>query len=148
MDAINGVDKNTIGRYSRRSVQSADDALNKDAASLKPYSFNNSSRGEQYSAAEDCKRILEQQGPKGVKSDGLKRAKRDAKRGINQRYWSVRPLSEKLSAAKAKTIQIPKEGVSFKDMYCHYCSFQLGRGVAALRRIPCHCQACVTKQVL
>ena len=96
VDAINGVDKNTISRYSMRSVQSADDALNKESASLKVHSFNNSSNGEVYSAAEDCKRILELQGHQGVKSDGLKRAKRYANRGINHRYWTVRPLTERL----------------------------------------------------
>ena len=144
MDAINGVDKNIIGRITKRSLQSADDALNEDAASLKPYSFNNSGRGEEYSAARDCVRVLQKQGPEGAQSDGLKRVKRHANRGINQRHWTVRPLTEKLSAAKAKTIQIPEEGVSFKDMYCYYCSFELGRGVAALRRVPCHCQACET----
>jgi len=144
VDANNGVDKNTISRYSMRSGQSADDALNKDSASLKVHSFNNSSNGEVYSAAEDCKRILELQGHQGVKSDGLKRAKRYANRGINHRYWTVRPLTERLSGAKAKTIIIPEEGVSFKDMYHHYCSWELGIGVAALRRVPCHCKACET----
>ena len=53
VDAINGVDKNTISRYSMRSGQSADDALNKESALLKVHSFNNSSYGEVYSAAED-----------------------------------------------------------------------------------------------
>ena len=144
VDALNGVDKNIIGRITRRNVQSADDALNKEAGSLKSYSFNNSKVGEEYSAARDCQRVLSLQGQEGAKSDGLKRVKRHANRGTNQKYWTVRPLTAKLSAAKAKTIQIPEEGVSFKDMYCHYCSFELGRGVAALRRIPCHCQACET----
>ena len=148
VDAMNGVDKNTISRYTRRSVQSADDAFNKESASLKVHSFNNSSSGEVYSAAEDCKRILELQGHQGVKSDGLKRAKRHANRGINHRYWTVRPLTERLSEAKAKTIKIPEEGVSFRDMYHTYCSWELGIGVAALRRVPCHCKACDTMILL
>ena len=66
------------------------------------------------------------------------RAKRYANRGINRRYWTVRPLTERLSGAKAKTIKIPEEDVSFKDMYHHYCSWELGIGVAALRRVPYH----------
>ena len=144
VDAINGVDKNTISRYSMRSVQSADDAFNKESPSLKVHSFNNSSNGEVYSAAEDCKRILELGGHQGVKSDGLKREKRHANRGINHRYWTVRPLIERLSEAKAKTIKICEEGVSFRDMYHTYCSWELGKGVAGLRRVPCHCKACET----
>ena len=75
VDAMNGVDKNTISRFSRRSIQSADDAFNKELASLQLHSFNNSSNGEVYSAAEDCKRLLELQGHQGVKSDGLKSEK-------------------------------------------------------------------------
>ena len=83
VDAINGVDKNIIGRITKRSLQSADDALNEEAASLKPYSFNNSGRGEEYSAARDCMRVLQKQGPEGAQSDGLKRVKRHSSRGIH-----------------------------------------------------------------
>ena len=45
----------------------ADDALNKESASLQKHSFNNSSDGKVYSAADDGKRILELQGHQGVK---------------------------------------------------------------------------------
>jgi hypothetical protein len=76
VDAVNGVDKNTILRRSmRRKVQSADDALSASSSTLQVHSFNNVASEETYSAAEDCKRILEMEGGEGVKS-GVKREKR------------------------------------------------------------------------
>ena len=141
VDAINGVDKNTIQRRTRRTVVSAHDALKEESSSLKVHSFNNSSSGDDYSAAEDCKRILEQDGGHGVKSEGPKRAKRESKRGINCRYWHTRKLTEKLNASKCATIQIPEEGVSFKDMYHYYTCKELGVRRAALKRVPYCCPA-------
>ena len=84
VDAINGVDKNTILRYTMRSVLAAEDALNKKSKSIQVvHSFNNAS-GEKYSAAAGCKCILEEEGGQGFKSAGLKYEKGQKERGINQ----------------------------------------------------------------
>ena len=71
-----------------------------------------------YSAAEDYKWILEIEGSEGVKSEG-KRDKRELNRGFSNRYWHVRPASEKLFNHKCATIQIPNLNLSFKDMFCN-----------------------------
>lgn len=149
VDAINGVDKNTILRRLMRAVQDAEDAAGNKTNSLQVQSFNNTSDGTaagRYSAAADCKRILEEEGGQGVKSAGLKYEKREKNRGINQRYWEVRGLDEKLSKTRCATIKIPEKGVTFKDMYHFYTCKELGANEkkikVALRRIPCSCDAC------
>ena len=146
VDAINGVDKNTIMRWLMRCVQEADEAMDKKAKSMQVHSFNNSSDTptKKYSAAADCKRVLEREGGQGVKSAGLKYEKREANRGINQRYWHVREIDEKLYQPRCVTIKIPEDGVSFTDMYHYYCCSEFGnkKWRAALRRVPCNCPAC------
>ena len=73
VDAINGVDKNTIMRWLMRCVQEADEAMDKKAKSMQVHSFNNLSDTptKKYSTAADCKRVLEREGGQGVKSAGL-----------------------------------------------------------------------------
>ena len=99
-------------------MQSANDAVKSESQSLKAHSYRNIPGGEIYSAAEDCKMILEIKGEEGVKSEG-KRLKRENNRGINQRYFHVRDISHTLDGRKCQTIQIPDSDVSFKNMY-HY----------------------------
>ena len=84
VDAINGVDKNTILRHTMRSVLAAEDALGNNSKSIKVHSFNNTS-SETCSAAADYKRILEEEGGQGVISAGLKFEKRHRERGINSK---------------------------------------------------------------
>ena len=67
-----------------RKVQSTNDAVKSESQSLKAQSYSNIPGGKRYSAAEDCKRILEIKGGEGVKSDG-KILKMENNRGINQR---------------------------------------------------------------
>ena len=141
VDAVNGVDKNTILRRSMRMVQSPDAALSGSSSSLQVHSFNNVAGGGTYSAAEDCKRILEMEAGEGVKSV-VKREKREQNRGINRRYWHVRKVSEKLNELKCATIKIDHKNLSFKDMYHYYTCKELGIGKAALRQVPCSCNAC------
>ena len=86
VDAVNGVDKNTILRRSIRNVQSPNDALSSSSSSLQVHTFNNVIDEGTFSASEDCKRILEMEGGEGVKSV-VKREKRELNRGINQRHW-------------------------------------------------------------
>lgn len=143
-DALNGVDKNTILRRSNRKVQSPEQAMNSKSTSLQVQSFNNTIGGKQYSAAEDCKRVLELEGGEGVKSV-VKRQKRELNRGVDNRYWHVRPVTETLEPMKCCTIQIPNPNLSFKDMYHYYTCKAMGVGVAALRQIPCSCTACDEK---
>ena len=121
VDAINGVDKNTILRRLMRSVPDAEDAAGNKTNSLQPQSFNNSSDGTgRYSAAADCKKILEKEGGQGVKSAGLKYEKKKKNRGINQRHWEVRGLDEKLSKTRCATIKIPEKGtVSYTHLRAH-----------------------------
>ena len=145
VDAINGVDKNTIYRRLWRDVPDAAAALDVNSSSLKVHAHSIvDGKHMKYSAAEDCKRVLEQDGGEGVKSV-VKREKREKDRGINKRYWHLRAMEEKLSDARCHTIQIPEKGVNFSDMHHYYCCPQLGPGRAALRRVPCYCQACNSK---
>ena len=67
VDAINGVDKNTIMRRSRRTVSDSVDAIDSKSFHLKIESCNNIAGEERYSAAADCKRILEEDVGEGVK---------------------------------------------------------------------------------
>ena len=53
-----------------RKVQSANDAVKSESQSLKAHSYSNIPGGERYSAAENCKRILEMKGGEGVKPEG------------------------------------------------------------------------------
>ena len=116
VDAINGVDKNIISRYLLRSAVEAEGALDMKAKALKKNSFN-SATGERYSAAADCHRVLEDEGKDGIKSVGLKYEKRQKERGINQRYWEVRGLDEKLLQSKCVTIQISEARFTSKDIH-------------------------------
>ena len=52
--------KNTILRWSNRKVQSPEAALEEQSSSMQVHSYNNTMGGERYSAAEDCRKILEQ----------------------------------------------------------------------------------------
>ena len=57
----------------------------------------------------------------------------------------MRQASEKLFTHKCATIQIPNPNLSFKDMYHYYTCPDLGTSVAALRQVPCNCNACDEK---
>ena len=103
MDAINGVDKNTIYRESMKEVANAKDAFKSSSTILQTFSFNNVP-GEKYSAAKNCKAVLERHGSEGVKSEG-KRAKRESERGINKNFWHVRNLEDNQSDVRCKTIK-------------------------------------------
>ena len=72
----------------------------------------------------------------------VKHRKREDDRKINQRYWHVRTVDEKLDGTKCSTIQIPDPNTTFSDMYHYYTCPDLGLGWAALRRVPCNCNAC------
>ena len=68
VDSINGVDKNTIMRISRRTVSDSFDAIDSKSSHLNIESCNNVAGEERYSAEADCKIILEEDGGEGVKS--------------------------------------------------------------------------------
>ena len=148
VDAINGVDKNTIIRWCMRRVQEAKDAVEEKSQAMQVQSHNYSSESttKRYSGAADCKRVLEREGGEGVESAGFKFYKRKINRGINQRYWHVRDIDEKLFDVRCHPIEIPEDCVLFKDMYHYYTCSELGgedgKWKAALRRVPCNCQAC------
>ena len=118
VDYINGVDKNTTMRRSRRTVSDSFDAIYSKSSHLKIESCDNVAGEEIYSAAADCKRILEEEGGEGVKSV-IKTEKKQLKRGINQRHWHIRKASEKLMEFKCAIILMPDSNLSFQDMY-HY----------------------------
>ena len=80
VDAINGVDKNTILRNLVRKVVEAHDSLKKDSKSLQVHSYNYAS-DEKYSCAADCKRILEQVRRKAAEDPGPKFAKKEEEKG-------------------------------------------------------------------
>ena len=85
VDAINGVDKNTIMRRSRRTVSDSVDDIDSKYSHQKIESCNNVAVEERYSAAADYKRILEEGGGGGVKSV-IKTERKQLKRGINKRH--------------------------------------------------------------
>ena len=132
-----------------RRVQDAEDVLDQKPKGLQVQTCNNKSSevvgpDVKCSAARDIKEVLESEGREGVQSAGLKYEKREANRGVNQRYWHVREIDEKLFQPRCVTIKIPEAGVTFKDMYHYYTCPELGleKWTAALRRVPCNCPAC------
>ena len=141
VDAINGVDKNTIYREAMKTVKSPDEVSKAESHHLQTFTVNNVKGEKQYSAALNCKHVLESKGAEGVKSEG-KSAKRERERGINRRHWHVRDVKEKLSDVKCATIKNFSDSCTFSDMYHYYVCPQLGPGKAALRRFPCNCPAC------
>ena len=68
--------------------------------------------------------------------------KKQFKSGINQRHWNIRKLSEKLMEVKCARILIPDSNLSFQDIYHYNTCKDLGSGLAALKQIPCNCNAC------
>ena len=108
-----------------QNVIKAEDAMNKDAKLMKIHSIQNVAGSGKYSAAADCKRLLEIDGGEGMKSV-VKSEKRERERGIKNRYWHLREEFEKLSEIRCSTIKIEEEGVSFKDMYHYYTCPELG----------------------
>ena len=141
VDAINGVDKNTICREAMKTVHDPDKVFATKSKLLQAFSVNNVKGEKQYSAAANCKHVLERNGAEGVKSEG-KRAKRERERGINKRLWHVRGLREELSDVKCATIKNFSKTCNFSDMYHYHTCYELGPSTAALRRFPCNCQAC------
>ena len=110
---------------------------------LQSFSYNNVAGEEKYSAAMNCKNVLERisNDGEGVKSEG-KRAKRESERGINKRYWHVRELEHPLSNVKCETIEDFSDTCVFSDMYHYYTCPELGVRKAAVRRLACNCTAC------
>ena len=53
------MDKNTILRLSMRNVIKAEDAMNKDSKAMKIHSIQDVAGSGKYSAAADCKRLLD-----------------------------------------------------------------------------------------
>ena len=96
VDALNGVDKNTIHRMSMMKV--ADENVQ-----LKAHTSTKIEGEEKVSPAEDCKRILEMAGSEGVKSE-VKREKRERERAINKRFWHVRGTEVELDGIKCDAI--------------------------------------------
>ena len=143
VDAINGVDKNTIFRESMKIVQAPEETTQVRTKVMQTFTVNNVRGGQRYSAALNCKHVLEGKGAEGVKSMG-KSAKREKGRGIERRHWHVRGLLEQLSDVRCKTVGVEKfpEGCSFSDMFHHHVCPELGPNRAALRRCPCNCMSC------
>ena len=129
VNAINGVDKNTIYRRSMRKHVHAADALQSANKCMLAHSFSPVAGDDSYSAAEDCKRVLENDGSEGVKSEG-KRTKRESERGINNRYWHVRKVEDKLSNIRCETIKNFSKTCTFMDMYHYYTCPELKIGFA------------------
>ena len=109
MDLVNGVDKNIIYREAMKQVADPNKVYKFTTSNLQEaFSFNNVAGEGKYSAAANCKAVLERYaGNEGVKSEGkrAKRAKRERQRGIKNRYWHVREMEEKLSDVKCATIK-------------------------------------------
>ena len=108
------------------------------SSNLQAFSFNSVAGEGKYSAAANCKAVLERYaGSEGVTSEG-QRAKRESQRGIKNRYWHVRELEEKLSDVKCATIKDFSDTCTFSDMYHYYTCKELGPSKAAMRRFPCN----------
>ena len=76
VDAINGVDKNTIHMESMKQVADPEKVFKSSSSTLQTFSYNNVPGEMKHSAAENCKAVLERCGSEGVKSEG-KRVKRE-----------------------------------------------------------------------
>lgn len=135
VDAINGTDKNIILRVSGRRVKDAADAVKNESKEMKVHVVQD---GEPVSAAEDCKNILESNYNKIEKKTKVKKEGRT----INERFWHVRKKDVHLNMSKYETIKLKEKGTTFNDMYHFYTCKELGKGVVAMRRVPCYCKYC------
>ena len=79
VDAINGVDKNTIYREAMKTVHDPEKVFATKSKLLQAFSVNNVKGEKQYSAAANRKHVLERNCAEGVKSEG-ERAKRERER--------------------------------------------------------------------
>ena len=76
VDAINGVDNNTIHREAMKIVQDPDEVFKTKTKVLQTFSVNNVQGDMQHSVTLNCKHVLERKGAEGVKSEE-KSAKRE-----------------------------------------------------------------------
>ena len=143
-DGISGTDKNLLLTYSARELKKAEDDMNNEEKRFAAHSIDN--KGNEFSLAEECARLLRIGREDGVKSEGGKSKKREDARGIKHREWWVDPPDEVVSTLKYDTCQFTtaaaQSGGTSSQRYHVYCCPQLGAGRVAMRRIPCPCKAC------
>ena len=98
------------------------------------------------SLADEAKRLCED--PKrvsGVKAEGGKRQKREAAAKMQQRIYHVQDPKD-VKYTKTNRTAVGFEAGEHNGLLAHYSlhvSPELGLGYAALRRIPCACDACL-----
>ena len=86
VDGVNGLSKTKLTQESAKKLKAADEA--KDG-SVNRFASHSMVDGEAFSAAAECKRMLEIEGNEGVKSV-IKSEKRQANRKIKQyHYWVI-----------------------------------------------------------
>ena len=81
----------------------------------------------------------------GVKADGGKRQKREAAAKMKERHYHVQDPA-KVKHGKTSRVAVGFEKGEHNGMLAHYnfrVSKELGMGRAAVRRIPCACDACL-----
>ena len=99
---------------------------------------------EKHSPAKDCIRLL-RQNDKGEGAKLIRKYnKRENERKIRKRYWHLRKKDEALSGSHYDTIEIDDDTVTFSHMYHYYTCGKFLDNEAALRRVPCNCEACDT----
>ena len=98
--------------------------------------------GVPFSAAVECKKMMEIDGTEGAKSV-VKSEKRESNRKVRKYHYWVRPATEELSGLKYTPPKaFSDEGKGIMAMHHVYCHPKFPVGLVAVRPIPCHCQAC------
>lgn len=102
--------------------------------------------GKAMSLATECQRLCSlPERFAGVKSDGGKYAKREAAARVKERHYHVQDPA-KVKYTKLNMVAVGFDAGEHNGILGHYSiqvSKDLGKGKAAMRRIPCACPACL-----
>ena len=100
------------------------------------------------SLATECQRLCSlPERSSGVKSEGGKYAKREAAAKLKKRFYHVQD-PEKVKHTKLSMVAVGFDKGEHNGILGHYSiqvSKELGKGKAAMRRIPCACAACLAQ---
>ena len=99
--------------------------------------------GKAFSAAKECKRLMEMEGGKFGATSVVKSEKRESNRKIREHHYWVRGPDENLSALKYESPQkFTQQNDGVMAMYHVYSCFEMGVQWIGFRRIPCNCLGC------
>ena len=117
VDGVNGLSKTKLTQESAKQLKTADEA-NDD--SVNRFASHSMVDGKAFSAAKECKRMLEIEGNQGVKSV-IKSEKREGTRKIKEYHYWVSDPKEKLPGLKYQApSRFTDEADGFMNLYHVY----------------------------